>query len=165
MALFGSFATVGASLTSDPRFAAALAYAEEILRPGTIARRRIEGLAAGTSEKVELADGAFAIDQVYESKARPDAFFESHRRYIDLQLLVEGAEWMEVCDISRLTVEQPYLEERDFIKYADVAGASVLKLSTGDAAIFFPVDGHMPSLRPEGVAGLVRKTVVKVPVG
>lgn len=164
MAIFGSVSTVRAVLANDPRFAAALTYAAEILRLGTAARQRIDGLAAGTSEKVELAGGAFAIDQVYESKLRPDAFFESHRKYIDVQVIVAGAEWMEVADIGRLTVSDAYVAERDLLKYADTVGANVLKLAAGDAAVFFPVDGHMPCLRPEGVAGLVRKTVVKVPV-
>jgi len=164
MAIFGTVLDLKTSLAGDARFAAALAYVAEIMQLETTARKRIAGLAVGTSEKVELAGGAFAIDQVYESKLRPDAFFESHRKYIDVQVIVEGGEWMEVVDISRLTVSQPYDAERDFIKYADVSGASVLKLEPGYGAVFFPTDGHMPCLRPEGRAGLVRKTVVKVPV-
>jgi biofilm protein TabA len=41
--------------------------------------------------------------------------------------------------------------------------ASVLRMRAGDVAIFFPADGHMPSLHWRD-GGLVRKTVVKVPV-
>lgn len=164
MAHFGTWTTVVAQLAGDQRFAAAAAYVDEILRLGTPARRRIEALAAGQSEKIELTNGSFAIEQVYQTKERPEAFFESHRQYIDVQVIVAGTEDMEVLDITRLSVTQPYLEERDFIKYADTVGASVLKLGAGEAAVFFPVDGHMPCLRPEGCAGLVRKTVVKVPV-
>ena len=71
---------------------------------------------------------------------------------------------MEVEDISRLAVGEAYNSERDFIKYRDTAVASVLKMRTGDVAVFFPEDGHMPSLQWRG-PGLVRKSVVKVPVG
>ncbi|MFZ5496695.1 MAG: YhcH/YjgK/YiaL family protein [Verrucomicrobiota bacterium] len=163
MAIFGPFHQVKAQVVG-PRFAAALAYVEEALRAGSAVHHRIRGMAAGTAERVELTAGSFAIDQVYEPKARPDGFFESHRKYIDVQVLVEGEELMEVEDIARLTVSQPYLEERDFIKYADTTAASVLRMRSGDMAVFFPEDGHMPSLRWRG-AGLVRKTVVKVPVG
>jgi len=81
-----------------------------------------------------------------------------------VQLIVEGEELMEVDDISRLAVSEPFNPDRDFIKYRDTAVASVLKMRTGDAAVFFPEDGHMPSLQWK-VAGLVRKAVVKVPVG
>ena len=77
--------------------------------------------------------------------------------------VVEGEELMEVEDVSRLVVADPYNPERDFIKYADTSVGSVLRMRTGDVAIFFPEDGHMPSLQWRGT-GLVRKTVVKVPV-
>lgn len=162
MAIFGPFHQVKRQL-SDPRFAAALAYVETALAAGSEANARILAVSVGTTGRVDLAGGSFALEQVYEAKARPDGFFESHRRYIDVQVIVAGEELMEVEDISRLTVTQDYVPERDFIKYADTAIASVLKVRAGDVAVFFPEDGHMPSLqwrRP----GLVHKTVVKVPV-
>lgn len=165
MALFAPFAELRAQAAADSRFQAAFAYAAEALRAGSEAHRRIAALEPGQSHKVELEGGAFAIDQVYFSKARPDGFYESHRKYIDVQVIVAGAERMEVDDVARLAVTQAYDPERDFIKYAHVDGASVLQVRAGDAAIFFPADGHMPCLHPAAEAVLVRKTVVKVPVG
>ena len=100
----------------------------------------------------------------YTPKPRAEGFFESHRKYIDVQVVVSGAELMELADISRLMISEAYNSERDFTKYADITGAAVLNMGSGDAAIFFPNDGHMPSLHWRGT-GLVRKTVVKVPVG
>jgi len=164
MAIFGPFSTVRAQMAADTRFAAAFSYAADILQPGSAARRRIEQLAAGASEKIELADGAFAIEAAYLSKPRPEGFFETHRKYIDVQVVVAGAELMEVEDVGRLTVAEAYNPDRDFTKYADTAAASRLKVRAGDVAVFFPADGHMPSLQLGG-GGLVRKTVVKVPVG
>jgi len=162
MAIFGPFHQVKKQVT-DPRFAAALVYVETALQAGSTANARILAVPAGTTGRVELTGGAFVLEQVYEPKARPDGFFESHRRYIDVQVIVAGEELMEVEDISRLTVTQDYLPERDLIKYADTAAASVLKMRAGDVAVFFPEDGHMPSLRWRG-PGLLHKTVVKVPV-
>jgi YhcH/YjgK/YiaL family protein len=163
MAIFGSFSTVQAQVATDARFAAAMPYVAEALKGGSDAARRIAGIAQGITEKVELAAGSFALEQVYEPRLRPDGFFESHRNYIDVQVIVAGEELMEVQEIARLKVSEPYLPERDLIKYADAADASVLRMRAGDVAIFFPEDGHMPSLRWQG-PGLVRKTVVKVPV-
>lgn len=163
MAIFGPFHQVKTQL-SPARFAAALAYVEEALRTGSAARERIGRIAVGVTERLDLAGGSFALEQVYHPKQRPDGFFESHRNYIDVQVIVEGEELMEVEDISRLAVSQPYLPERDLIKYADTAVASVLRMRAGDVAVFFPEDGHMPSLQWRA-PGLVRKTVVKVPVG
>ncbi|MDQ5980424.1 MAG: hypothetical protein QG602_3401 [Verrucomicrobiota bacterium] len=164
MAIFGPLAAVKNQLASDARFAAALAYVEEVLHEGSAAHARIGRIAAGVTDRLDLSGGSFALEQVYEPRLRPDGFFESHRKYADVQVIVEGEELMEVEDISRLVVSQPFLPERDLIKYADTAVASVLKMRTGDIAVFFPEDGHMPSLRWRE-AGLVRKTVVKVPVG
>lgn len=163
MAQFATFATLRAQQAA-PQFAAAYAYVEEVLRPGSPAHTRIMGLGVGTSERVELSGGAFAMEQVYLAKARPDGFFESHRKYIDVQVILSGEEAMEVEDIARLTPTMEYNADRDLAKYADTARASRLIMRAGDAALFFPADGHMPSLRLGETSQLVRKTVVKVPV-
>lgn len=163
MAIFGPFSTVRSQVAADPRFSAACAYVAEMLQPGSAAARRIAGIASGATERIDLAGGSFGLEQVYPPRARPDGFFESHRKYIDVQVIVAGEELMEVRDITALTIAEPYNPERDFIKYADIADAAVLKMRAGDVAIFFPEDGHMPSLHWRGT-GLVRKTVVKVPV-
>lgn len=163
MAIFGPFSTVKDQLASDPRFSAALAYVAEALRAGSVARDRIARVEAGTTGRVELTGGSFALEQAYAPKPRPQGFFESHRKYIDVQVIVEGEELMEVEDVARLAVTDAYNPERDLIKYGDTGIASVLRMKTGDVAVFFPEDGHMPSLHWRG-PGLLRKTVVKVPV-
>lgn len=163
MAQFGPFATLRAQQTA-PQFAAAFAYVEEALRPGSAAHARILAAVAGVTERVELAGGAFALEQTYQARARPDGFFESHRKYIDVQVIVTGEEAMEVEDIARLVPTMAYDAERDLLKYADTPRASRLVMRAGDVALFFPADGHMPSLRLGEAAQLVRKTVVKVPV-
>ena len=163
MAKFGPYSTLVTQLPYSAQFAAAFDYVGEMMRPSSAARARIDAMASGSSEKIELADGTFAIEQVYLTKPRPDGFFESHRKYIDVQVVVAGEELMEVEDISRLAVAHAYDAERDLIKYADTAASSRLAMRTGDIALFFPADGHMPSLQLGGPV-LVRKTVVKVPV-
>lgn len=163
MAIFGPFSSVRQQAAADPRFAAALVYVADVLRAGSGAGARISRIVAGVTDRVDLAGGSFALEQVYVPRLRPDGFFESHRKYIDVQVIVTGEELMEVQDISRLVVSDPYNLERDLLKYADSADTSVLRMRAGDVAIFFPEDGHMPSLRWHN-ADLVRKTVVKVPV-
>ena len=164
MAKFGPYSTLVTQLAYSAQFTAAFDYIAGMMQEGSPVRRRLAALPAGSSERIELADGTFAIEQVYQTKPRAEGFFESHRKYIDVQVVVEGAELMEVEDIARLTVSQAYDGERDLIKYADSAAASMLRMRAGDIALFFPQDGHMPSLQLAGPT-LVRKTVVKVPVG
>jgi biofilm protein TabA len=163
MALVGFLATVRAQTARRDIFAATFDYLDEVFRDGSPAATRLLCAAVGTTKRIDLAGGAFALEQVYLAKNRADGFFESHRKYIDVQVVVEGVELMELADISRLTVSKPYDAEKDYLAYADYADASVLRLWEGDAAVFFPADGHMPGLRPGAAANLVRKTVVKVP--
>jgi len=164
MAIFGPFAVTRVRLEADPRFTGALRYVEELLRPGSPARRRIDAIAPGATEKINLDDGAFALEQAYAVRPRAECFFESHRRFIDVQVIVEGAEVIEVEDVGRLAITQAYDADKDLIKYADTAAASRLALRAGDAAVFFPADGHMPCLADGAGPGLVRKSVVKVPL-
>ena len=164
MALIGSLATIRAQTKRMEIFTAAFGYLDELFRGDSPAAVRLRSAAAGANSRVELAGGAFALEQVYLAKARTDGLFESHRKYIDVQVVFEGEEVMELAEISRLTVKQSYEVDRDCALYADFAGASVLRLSAGDAAVFFPPDGHMPGIRPGAAANLVRKTVIKVPV-
>ena len=165
MSFFGSLATVRSQAPQTRGFETAFAYLEEVMRTGSTGRRRLEGMAPGESRQVELGAGVFAIEQVYESKPRAEGFFESHRKYIDVQAVVEGVELMEATDVARLSIRTPYVPERDVIIYDDASGPSVLYIRAGDAAVFYPADAHMPSLRPGDSPGLVRKSVVKVPVG
>lgn len=163
MAQFGPFAVVRAQQLA-PQFAVTFAYVEEALRAGSEINRRILAVPAGTSHRVELGGGVFAMEQAYWTKARPEGFFEAHRRYIDVQVIVAGAEAMEVDDVARLTVTMPYDAERDFEKFTNSQPASRLIVRAGDIALFFPADGHMPSLHERDDAQVVQKTVVKVPV-
>lgn len=164
MALLGTLATLRAQAPRTEGFATAFAYVEELLRPGSPVQARLRAVAAGETKKIDLGGGVFALEQAYDTKARPDGFFESHRKYIDVQAVFEGEELMELADISRMTVRQAYNPDRDLITYEDRADASRLRVVAGEAAIFFPVDVHMPSLRTGTEPKLVRKSVVKVPV-
>jgi YhcH/YjgK/YiaL family protein len=164
MALFGTLPTLRAQAPRTAAFAAAFDYVEDLMRPDSPALARLRGISRGESKKIELAHGALAIEQVYETKARADGLFESHRKMIDLQVVIEGEELMEVVDLSRVAVRQTYDAEKDYALYADAADASLLKVTPGLGAIFFPADVHMPTLRLRGAPVLVRKTVVKIPV-
>ena len=64
---------------------------------------------------------------------------------------------------AQLGITQAHDEAKDLTKHADTGAASVLRVRTGDVAVFWPEDAHMPALAVKGPA-LVRKTVVKVPV-
>ena len=163
MALLGSLDTLRLQLARPDHFAAAFRYLEAAFQPGGEVQRRVRALAVGQTERIELSGGAFALEQAYVTKPRSDGRFEAHEKYVDLQAIVHGEEWIEVFASNRLSVQEDLMAEKDVRFYADVSEASRWRLTAGDVAVFFPIDAHMPSLcgaAPQPVF----KTVVKVPV-
>lgn len=165
MAVFGSYGDLSELFRELPLFAEAFEYLRHCFTKGTAEHADLLALADGGGRRRDLRDGVYAMESVYRTRSRGDCFFESHRRYIDVQALVEGEEAIELIGVDRLRVSADYNAEKDLIKYTDTDFASRLRLVPGDLAIFFPPDGHMPCLRlAENNPTLVRKTVVKVPV-
>jgi biofilm protein TabA len=164
MAFFGSLATVRAQLIRRSVFDLSFAYLDDALRPGTVANQRVLGVAVGETNRVELGEGAFALEQAYHTKSRAEGRLESHLKYIDIQVLVAGEEIIEVAEISTLQVTENLTPAKDLIFYHDTHATSPLRLSgPGATAVFFPPDGHMGGLAIATLA-LVRKIVIKVPV-
>ena len=130
MALFGSIATVRSQTLPESQFAAAFEYLEDLFRDGLRAAIRLCGIRTGETQRIELAGGSFALEQVYCSKARSDGFYEFHRKYSDVRVIFECEEWMEVADLQRLTVKHRYDPQRDLLVYEDMEG-SRLKVGTG----------------------------------
>lgn len=83
---------------------------------------------------------------------------ELHRDYIDVHILLEGAETIGWKAIEDLTTEtKPYEKEGDCALYADAPTAFV-NLLPGQFAIVYPEDPHAPVI---GV-GKIRKLIAKV---
>src|SRR4051812_3654782 len=134
MALYGTIDKVRAQAASLPGFATAFAYAEDLLRAGSPVQARVRAIAAGQRQRTELGGGVFVSEECYQSKARADGFFESHRKYIDIQIIFEGEELMETADIGTMKTRQAYIPERDLITYEDNPDASMLRVFPGQAA-------------------------------
>jgi len=164
MALFGSYSVVATQLSRFPAFVTALDYLRPFYLKGSPENTRLGAMNEGESIRQELGDGVHGIVQVYRTRFRGEASYESHRAYIDVQAVIEGEEGIDVADIVRLSVVEPYAPEKDIIRYAPFEFGSWLRLGPGDIAILFPPDGHMPCLHPGREPVLVRKIVVKVPV-
>lgn len=98
----------------------------------------------------------------YFGKQKPDALYESHKKYIDIQYIIKGEEIMGLTTLDKVTVRTPYNEEKD-IAFYDFDGGDYLKATPEKFFLFFPEDVHRPSITT-GDSVLVRKIVVKVMV-
>lgn len=98
----------------------------------------------------------------YYGKPKNEALYESHKKYIDIQYLIEGEELMGLTTLDKVTVKEPYSEEKD-IAFYDFDGGEYLKATPDKFFLFFPEDVHRPSITT-GDSVLVKKIVVKVMV-
>jgi biofilm protein TabA len=107
-------------------------------------------------------DRVYAMVQRYQTKPTVEAKCEAHRRYIDVQYVVEGCERIGYTALSEKTpVANEYDSAKDFALY-NTAG-ELLAVAARSFAIFYPQDLHAPGLavgKPETLAP-VCKVVMK----
>ena len=106
-------------------------------------------------------EGIYAILQEYAPKKKADKSIESHHRYIDIQWMVEGKEYLGYAYKNTLK-SCGYDKEHDTeILTGDIA---LLPFHKNQFAILFPEDAHMPGVKSPGSTKTVKKIVIKVPV-
>ena len=107
-----------------------------------------------------VGDDLIAIVEHVPAKTKGMARLEAHRRYIDIQLVLEGNEtmgWKPLSDCFNPVSE--YSEEND-IRFFHDAPASWVPVPPDHFCIFFPEDAHAPLVG----SGKIRKVIFKVAV-
>jgi YhcH/YjgK/YiaL family protein len=103
----------------------------------------------------------FALISEYKTKAEFEGKLEAHRKYLDVQYVIEGEELIGYTPLGDQIILEPYKEENDIIFFK--GNKSFVKVSSGMFAIFFPEDVHMPGISA-GKISEVKKLVIKVRV-
>ncbi|MBJ6107913.1 YhcH/YjgK/YiaL family protein [Hymenobacter sp. BT523] len=107
------------------------------------------------------ADNVFAAVTDNPTKEYANTNWESHRKYIDMQYVVRGAEKIGQVPMDKATVIKPYDEARDVANYS--AEGPQYEARPGTIYLFFPQDVHRPNIKVEGI-DKDKKVVVKVRV-
>lgn len=102
----------------------------------------IAALAAG---RYEVADGIRVDIQDYTTKPKSNNVCEVHRKYIDLQYIVGGAEKMGFGLYIENEPVLPYNEEKDVAHHCAGHTTDCL-VSGGWFCVFFPGEFHKPGL-------------------
>lgn len=112
--------------------------------------------------KYEVSEGVFAIVQDYFSKPESEGKFEAHKKYIDIQYIIEGEEKIGVGNLENFVELTPYDSEKDIIFLNPKNKTKeFINIKEKEFAIFMPDDVHMPSITIKE-PGHVKKAVVKV---
>ncbi len=128
------------------------------------ARRWLETRAA------TIAPGKHPLrgDELYASvseettRAATEIPFEAHRRYIDLQISLEGGERIDWASLGGLVPHPTRPAGSDVWFFESPPAFSSLLLLPGHFALFWPRDAHRPGVRLFEAAGRSRKVVFKV---
>jgi YhcH/YjgK/YiaL family protein len=112
--------------------------------------------------KIEIAgDDVFLLMNEYETKDQSDCKTESHRKYIDIQWMIDGSEKVGFSFLDNQKITESYNHENDYTFYD--ASLDYFELKQGWFAIFFPTDLHCPSIALQNHIK-IRKAVFKVKV-
>ena len=140
-----------------------LKYVNDLLKKNSSVTKRIFNLPLPSFDKKIISKSSFVLEQVYKTKEASLCFFESHKSYIDVQILLKGNESIGISDIKKLAFSS-YQKTNDLIIYEKPKKINTVDMSENDVAIFFPEDAHLGLLKTKQDAELCYKTVLKIPV-
>jgi YhcH/YjgK/YiaL family protein len=156
MAIFGKLKDLKKQI-DNKTFQVAFEYLENI-------KGDISSIKEGDCIKEMITEDIFVLKQAYGTKNREDCFFESHKKYIDIQFMIKGDEFMDVTSLDNLQVLNEYDENTDFIKYEGKESAiSNLLIKENELAIFYPTDAHQPCIKVDE-SQVIYKAVIKIPL-
>jgi len=112
-----------------------------------------------------LEEGRYLIlgEEIFLSinhyKTQADKDFEAHKRYIDIQMVLEGSEYIEWCPLSKTQVKTIYDNDKDITFLSGIG--QKFEATPNLFFIFFPEDAHKPGL-PIHTPEHVKKAVFKI---
>lgn len=113
--------------------------------------------------KKYVIDGENVWANVQEYETKDDAKYETHRRYIDIQYMIKGKEFVGVTDKSNCSTCDEYDSVSD-LEFMNInIDEDYQVLNEGDFLVFYPTDAHKPSINPNEKLN-VKKVIVKVAV-
>ena len=113
----------------------------------------------GTETRKLDGDALYVTRFDYDTVPFAETFYESHKKYLDIHVMVKGCERVDIANPEGLTL---YESKGDFYGYHGDAEQSVL-LRPGDFLVVFPGDAHRLKIavdKPEPVSKVVFKNQV-----
>ena len=125
---------------------------------------------AKNNELVSFEKGSYEIDGKdifvnivgYDTCENEDRFWEAHKKYIDVHLMLDGRERIDLNFIENLT-QKEYEEEGDVLSL-DGEPNSHVALSKDDFLVCYPEDAHMTALKvveKENIKKAIFKVIIR----
>lgn len=116
--------------------------------------------------RIYLSDDGLTYANVdeYTTKLHENCKLEAHKKYIDIQIMLDGVEELDYTDVEALEVSEPYDAARDvmfFEKPERILNKVVL--AAGKFVLLYPHEAHQPQMAYKNSSAQVKKVVVKIP--
>jgi len=115
----------------------------------------------------DFSDGAYANVLNANLHPIPECGYEAHRKYIDIQMVIEGEEVIGIEDLETMRAGEcvfTYDEKKDAELWRHNDNGTHHHLKAGDYLIILPEHAHMPGACPEGGVPKDKKMIIKAPV-
>jgi len=106
----------------------------------------------------------FALVQTYETAPASTRRMEAHRKFVDIQYVVSGSEFIGICAPENQSSITEYDDQKDVQFFEGKTGVSDCAMQAGELAVFFPEDLHKPGCQLGDKPTPVTKVVIKIPV-
>ncbi len=143
---------------------------ENILKYGEISEKTAKFLMSLNAQTpvghYEIDENVYANVDVYETRTIDKCKFEAHKKYIDIQMLLDGNEQLDCISFNKLIVSEDYDEKRDimFFENPEELPDASFKLSVQRFVLIYPHEAHRPQMaldKPSKVKKVVVKILVK----
>lgn len=114
-------------------------------------------------EGKNIIDGDNVFFNCQNVKTQPveERFFEGHKKYIDIQIVINGEEKIGYSTRSNVVRTTPWNRETDFEKYEGSVD-HLFELNGDTFIILFPEEPHMPLIHGENGPMEIKKVVFKI---
>lgn len=97
----------------------------------------------------------------YTTTTPEDRFWEAHREYLDIHVMLDGPEQIDVNFIENMK-EEEFQPEKDFLLLQGGANGHVV-LDAGDFLVCYPHDAHRTAVKVDEPK-LIKKAIFKVKI-
>lgn len=101
----------------------------------------------------------------YTPKQRRHCAYEIHKRFVDVQYLTSGTEYIDIISPQDLTLRAPFDEDKDIAFFNELSTPDCrITLRPNLYCVIFPWEAHMPCIATSDSPTAVEKHVAKIPL-
>lgn len=112
-----------------------------------------------------LSETDYVNVETYKTKNHGNCFFEAHKQYADIQILLSGEERLDYADIDKLDLKSEYDKNRDIMFFENTVRESCSVILDGtNFVMLLPNEAHRPQMTSSDNPLDVKKVVVKIKI-